>query len=63
MLLFQRQKRAAEAQAGLQTRCAADLVGEPGQTPLQQRLGAHERIHLGQRRVPVAGHICPRLHP
>ena len=63
--------RAAEAQAGLQEafmqnqeRCSgreADLVGEPVQAALQQRLGAHQRIHLGQRWVPVAGRIRPRL--
>ena len=71
MMLPKRQKRAAEAQAGLQEGCMqnqercskreADLVGEPAQAPLQQRLGAHQRIHLGQRWVPVAGHVCPRL--
>lgn len=47
-----------------QERCSrreADLVGEPVQAALQQRLGAHQRIHLGQRWVPVAGRIRPRL--
>lgn len=61
VLPLKRQRAAAEARAGVEEQSAADLVGEPFQAPLQQRLGAHQRIHLGQRWVPLAGHVCSCL--